>query len=149
MWNAPRHIHLLFIGDDADFSQRIAAWLESRFTHLRVKALLSSTAAALFDQITASPGASLPNLIFLDLAESKDQATALLTQIKGDAVLHRIPVTVFTGSSDSQAAQQMYHLGANCCLPRPEHPAALENLLLQAVQFWLETVILPPTRVKE
>lgn len=88
-------------------------------------------------------GATLPDLILLDLNLPKKDGREVLAEIKDDPRLRSIPVVVLTTSQSEQDVQRSYQLHANCYIAKP---VGLENFIrvIQSIEgFWLETVRLP------
>ena len=71
-----------------------------------------------------------PDLILLDLRLPKMSGHELLAEIKGDSDLRHIPVLVLSNSGGDHDVNTSYALHANCYIE-------------QAVDFWLNTVLLP------
>lgn len=85
-----------------------------------------------------------PDLILLDLNLPRKDGRELLTEIKGDEDLRRIPVVVLTTSRSEDDIVRSYDLQANCYIHKPvDLPRFLE--LVRSIQdFWFSVVALPP-----
>lgn len=89
-------------------------------------------------------GATRPDLIVLDLNLPKKDGREVLSEIKADHRLKRIPVAVLTTSNASQDLMRAYDLHANCYVIKPvgleEYMAAVRSIQI----FWANVVKLPP-----
>jgi two-component system response regulator len=77
-------------------------------------------------------GSTIPDLILLDINLPDISGIDLLTKLKGDHKLSRIPVVMLTGSNFDDDIQKSYDLGASTYLVKPISRDALmlviENL---------------------
>src|SRR5215472_4920477 len=60
-----------------------------------------------------------PDLIVLDLQLSDPEGCAMLTEIKRDPQLRRIPVIVLASSDSCEHVPRAYDLHANACICKP------------------------------
>ncbi len=88
-------------------------------------------------------GAPRPDLILLDLNLPKMSGSEVLSRIKSDPDLKRIPVVVMTTSSEPGDVEKMYSLNANCYIAKPIQFEEFINVVQSIESFWLKTVILP------
>jgi two-component system response regulator len=88
-------------------------------------------------------GAPSPNLILLDLNLPKKSGVEVLTEIKNDAVLARIPVIVLTTSDRETDVATAYSLHANCYMTKPLEIDDFMNKVKAIENFWLQHVRLP------
>lgn len=89
-------------------------------------------------------GASLPNLILLDLNLPKVNGMEVLEDIKDDADLRRIPVVILTGSEAEEEVVRGYELHTNAYLTKPVNPDEFIDLVRSFEEFWFTLVELPP-----
>ena len=85
-----------------------------------------------------------PDVVLLDLNLPKKDGRQVLSEIKADEELRRIPVVVLTTSEAEQDILTTYNLHANCYISKP---VDLERFIrvVQAIEdFWLCIVKLPP-----
>jgi chemotaxis family two-component system response regulator Rcp1 len=84
-----------------------------------------------------------PDIVLLDLNLPRLEGRDVLTDIKSDPDLAKIPIIVLTSSSADEDIQQSYALHANCFVSKPvdftEFIAAVRSL----EGFWLKIVRLP------
>jgi CheY-like chemotaxis protein len=86
-----------------------------------------------------------PDVILLDLNLPRKNGLEVLSIIKNDENLKKIPVVILTTSEDERDILQSYELHANCYITKP---VELHNFLevMRCLQnFWLEIVKLPGT----
>lgn len=75
------------------------------------------------------PGASLPDLIFLDLNMPRMDGKECLFHLKSDERLKTIPVIMYTTSSQSRDIEETMQRGAICFITKPSNIADLKNIL--------------------
>ena len=84
-----------------------------------------------------------PDLILLDLNLPGIDGRAVLKEIKQDADLRRIPVSILTSSTSERDVNQSYDLGANCYLVKPLDFKNFQGMVRAIEAFWFDTVRLP------
>jgi two-component system, chemotaxis family, response regulator Rcp1 len=84
-----------------------------------------------------------PDLIILDLNLPKRSGQEVLSAIKDDADLRRIPVAVLTTSAAEADVVRSYDLGANCYLTKPVDVEQFLRVVQSIEDFWLGLVRLP------
>lgn len=85
-----------------------------------------------------------PDLILLDLNLPKKTGREVLTEIKADPQLRRIPVVVLTVSKSEQDILESYNLYANCYITKPVNLEQFLEVVKSIEDFWLTVVTLPP-----
>jgi two-component system, chemotaxis family, response regulator Rcp1 len=90
--------------------------------------------------------APLPDLILLDLNLPRKDGREVLSEIKQDPELRRIPVVVMTTSQAEQDILKSYDLYANCYVTKPPDFARLVAVVRAIEDFWLSVAKLPPKR---
>jgi two-component system, chemotaxis family, response regulator Rcp1 len=94
--------------------------------------------------------APVPDLILLDLNLPRKNGREVLSEIKEDPDLKRIPVLVMTTSHAEQDIQKAYSLNANCYITKPMDLDEFLRIVHSIEEFWLKTVTLPDiARVRE
>ncbi len=78
-----------------------------------------------------------PRLILLDLKLPKVGGLEVIQALKGDPRTRRIPIVVFTSSSEPQDLSRSYDLGANGYLVKPVDFAQLSELIRLLGAYWL------------
>ena len=84
-----------------------------------------------------------PDLILLDLNMPKKDGREVLTEIKADEDLRRIPVLVFTVSSAEIDILKAYNLQANAFITKPIDFDEFLSVVKSLEEFWLTIVKLP------
>lgn len=84
-----------------------------------------------------------PDLILLDLNLPKMNGYEVLTRIKKDDSLKKIPTVILTTSNAEADITKSYQLQANCYLSKPVELHAFERLMDSINQFWLTKAKLP------
>lgn len=87
-----------------------------------------------------------PDLILLDLNLPRKDGREVLTEIKSDPDLKRIPVVVLTTSNADQDVQKCYDSHANCYINKPVDFDKFFRAIEIIEEFWLSTVILPGSK---
>ncbi len=89
-------------------------------------------------------GAARPDLILLDLNLPKKNGREVLSEIKFDEELKRIPVIVLTTSSAEQDILSTYELHANCYITKPVDLEEFSAVVRSIENFWFTTAKLSP-----
>lgn len=84
-----------------------------------------------------------PDLILLDLNLPKKDGREVLSTIKTDPSLKRIPVVVLTTSNAETDILKAYDLHANCYITKPVDFNKFIEVIIAIEQFWLTMVRLP------
>ena len=88
--------------------------------------------------------ASHPDIILLDLNLPKKDGREVLTEIKSDENLKRIPVVILTTSKSEEDILRTYNGHANCYINKPVDLDQFINVVRTIESFWLTIVKLPP-----
>lgn len=100
-------------------------------------------ALVLLRMVSANAPAMRPDLIVLDLNLPRKDGRELLTEIKSDPILRRIPVVVLTTSSIDRDVQHAYDLLANCYVVKPVGLDRFLETVRGIAHFWLGMARLP------
>jgi CheY-like chemotaxis protein len=84
-----------------------------------------------------------PDIVLLDLNLPRVDGGEVLTDIKADADLAKIPIIVLTSSSAEADIQQAYGLHANCFISKPVDFTEFIGAVRSLEGFWLKIVKLP------
>jgi chemotaxis family two-component system response regulator Rcp1 len=87
-----------------------------------------------------------PDLILLDLNLPRKSGREVLTEIKSDADLRRIPVVVLTTSSAEHDVNDSYALHANSYVTKPTFFEQFVAVVRAIDAYWLSVVKLPSER---
>ncbi len=90
-------------------------------------------------------GARRPDLIVLGMNIPKMSGLEVLTGLRNDPRLRRIPVVMWTANADESEVAQCYELGAHSYIVKREDGAEFEDELTSIFLYWLTIVELPPT----
>lgn len=78
----------------------------------------------------------MPDLVLLDLKMPRKSGLEVLSWIREQVSLKRLPVVVFTSSKHDQDINQAYDLGANSYLVKPVGFEALLDTVKQVQHYW-------------
>lgn len=84
-----------------------------------------------------------PDLIILDLNLPKKDGRQVLSEIKNDESLKRIPVVILTTSRAEEDILKTYNLHANCYITKPIDMKQFLHVVQSIEEFWLSIVVLP------
>lgn len=84
-----------------------------------------------------------PDLILLDWHLPGTSGESVLTELKDDPDLNRIPIIVMTGSQDEREVVRSYQKHANACIAKPSDPEAFIDAIHVLEKFWLTVARLP------
>ena len=87
---------------------------------------------------------SLPGLILLDLNLPRVDGREVLSRIKGDPVLKRIPVIVLTTSTREEDVVRTYDLGVNTFISKPVRFEDFIKVVAAIQEYWIVIATLPP-----
>jgi chemotaxis family two-component system response regulator Rcp1 len=90
-------------------------------------------------------GTSMPDLILLDINLPKMGGTEVLSIIKNDPDLKRIPVIMLTTSSAEKDILASYDNYANCYITKPVDLDRFMDVVRTIEDFWISIVKLPKT----
>jgi two-component system, chemotaxis family, response regulator Rcp1 len=88
--------------------------------------------------------APIPDLVLLDLNLPKKDGRQVLTEIKADPTLRRIPVIVLTTSAAAPDVLHAYDAYVNAYVRKPVGYTALLDVVRSIEDFWIGAVLLPP-----
>jgi len=87
--------------------------------------------------------APVPDLVLLDLNLPHKDGREVLSKIKADPTLAKIPIVIFTTSQASSDVTRSYELGANCYLKKPGNLPDFVAVVQSMAAFWLGFATLP------
>jgi two-component system response regulator len=85
----------------------------------------------------------VPDLVVLDLNLPRKDGCEVLSNIKADPALAKIPVVIFTTSQANSDIARSYKLGANCYLKKPGNLPEFIAVVQSMAEFWLGFASLP------
>jgi chemotaxis family two-component system response regulator Rcp1 len=83
------------------------------------------------------------DLVVLDLNLPRKDGREVLSDLKTDPVLAKVPVVIFTTSQSNADISRCYELGANCYLRKPGNLPDFVAVVQSMADFWLGFVSLP------
>lgn len=90
--------------------------------------------------------APLPWLILLDLNMPKKGGREVLSEIKADPKLRKIPVVVLSTSNAKEDISRSFELGANSYITKPRSLGALAEVLEVLGRYWIDIVNQSPEK---
>lgn len=129
---------LLVDDNDDDVEAALRAFKRTNLRNPIVRAATGAEALALLRERKVSPG-----LILLDLNMPGLDGRRVLSLIKGDAELRKIPVVILTTSSDERDVEECYQLGANTYVQKPVDLDGLFAAVQRLKDYWFEIALLP------
>jgi len=90
--------------------------------------------------------ADRPSLVLLDLNMPRKDGREVLTEMKADPELRKIPVVILTTSQAEEDVVRSYDLHANCYISKPVGLNELSRVVRMIDEFWFGIVKLPPVR---
>lgn len=85
----------------------------------------------------------LPHLILLDLNMPRKHGLEVLKELKGNILLRKISIIIFTTSKSQADIKKAYELGANCYVAKPQTASEWHKTIGDLGNFWINCVILP------
>jgi CheY-like chemotaxis protein len=85
-----------------------------------------------------------PDLVLLDLNLPRKDGREVVSEVKQDAALRRIPVIVFTTSRAESDVLASYNAHANCYVTKPVDFDDFLEVIESIRRFWLTFAVLPP-----
>ncbi len=85
-----------------------------------------------------------PDIILLDLNLPKRNGREVLTEIKNDELLKKIPVVILTISRAEEDILKSYELHANCYITKAVDMNQFIKIFRSIENFWFSIVRLPP-----
>jgi CheY-like chemotaxis protein len=133
-------MHILLVEDSvADVEMTLEALQDAKVANdVTVVRDGASAIALLMDE--AQPK---PDLVILDLNLPRMTGHEVLSRMRNDDRLRRIPVAVLTTSSAEADVAKTYDLGANCFLTKPVDIDQFVHVVQSIDDFWLGLVRLP------
>jgi chemotaxis family two-component system response regulator Rcp1 len=87
--------------------------------------------------------ALLPDFVILDLSLPGKDGRAVLAEVKGDQLLRKIPIAIFSTSEAPQDIVRSYELGANCYVCKPGNLQDFISAVTSIGEFWFGVARLP------
>ena len=139
-----QQIHILLVDDnEGDILLTREALDDARIVN-KISIAYDGVDALRFLRKNAS-GPDTPDLILLDINLPRMDGTELLSIIKADPELKRIPVIMLTTSSSEKDILASYDNYANCYITKPVDLDRFMDVVRTIEDFWISIVKLPKT----
>ena len=86
----------------------------------------------------------VPTLLLLDLKMPKLNGFEVLEWLRRQAFLHRLPVVIFSGSSEPEDRRKAYSLGAGSYVVKPQDPDQFMEVVRVLKRYWVDINFPPP-----
>lgn len=140
-----QQIHILLVDDnEGDILLTREALEEARIIN-RISIAYDGMQAIDLLKKAARVGGDMPDLILLDINLPKMNGTEVLSNIKTDPDLKRIPVIILTTSSSEKDILASYENYANCYITKPVDLERFMDVVRTIEDFWISIVKLPKT----
>lgn len=144
MKNKPKLAEILLVEDnDGDVELTREAFEEAKFRNALHVAKDGEEALNYLFKRNGYEDAVTPDIVLLDLNLPKLNGGEVLSVIKQDAKLKRIPVIVLTSSAADQDIVESYDLHANCYIIKPVDALKFMKVVNRVENFWVDVVCLP------
>lgn len=87
-----------------------------------------------------------PDLILLDLNLPRVTGREVLQHIRSSPTLHLVPVVVLSTSKRMEDVHDLYAMGANTYVEKPQDFHRFVAVLQVIQRYWLDTALLPPAK---
>lgn len=88
-------------------------------------------------------GYARPDIILMDINLPKKDGLQVLSEIKMDDTLRRIPVVILTSSQAEQDVIRTYNLHASSYITKPINLEKFHQIVNAIEDFWFSVVVLP------
>jgi two-component system response regulator len=127
---------LLLVEDDRDDEALILRAL--RKSDLEAHVVVAHDGIAALDYLHGGPGASLPQVVLLDLNLPRLGGLEVLRRIRADPRTRVLPVVVLTSSREERDISRSYALGATSYVRKPISSELFADAIRQVGSYWLE-----------
>lgn len=139
-----RPVEVLLVEDNpGDVRLTVEALKEGR-VHVNLNVVRDGVEALMYlrrEEMHAD--ARRPDLVLLDLNLPRKDGREVLSEVKADPVLRRIPIVVLTTSAAEQDILRTYELHANCYINKPVDLDQFIRVVQSIEDFWFTVVKLP------
>ncbi len=139
----PRVIRLLVVEDNRAYSYLIQRAFSDRETRWELMLAEDGEQAVRILFTEERKSEPLPDLILLDWNLPKLSGNQVLQRLKGHLKLRRIPVLVFSSSTEDTDVHAAYDYHANGFIPKPQDVKMLALIVETIERFWVAVAHLP------
>lgn len=140
-------IHILIVEDNAtDLMIMREAFADTALNATLHSASNGEEAMKFLRRVGEHVGAPRPDLILLDINMPRKNGHEVLSEIKKDSLLLRIPVVILTTSQAEDDISRAYAAHANCYIRKPVDFDQFEKVMATIEQFWFNIVSLPVSK---
>ncbi|MFN4123932.1 MAG: response regulator [Flavobacteriales bacterium] len=108
-----------------------------KFVHLRDGEEALDYVRAMKPQLEKSP-TRLPRLFLIDIKMPKVSGLDVLRELKSDLFFQKVPVVIFTSSSELDDITQAYSLGANSYVVKPLEFQLFMSTISRMAAYWFK-----------
>lgn len=146
MYKAHRPLEIMLVEDSLSDVDLITEMLEESNIKHNIHIVRDGEDAMLFlYQQGHHKDVARPDIILLDLNLPKKNGHEVLSTIKSDSQLRRIPVIIFTTSELRQDVLRAYDMHANAYMLKSDNFDELLRTIQSVENYWLSTVKLSST----
>jgi chemotaxis family two-component system response regulator Rcp1 len=136
--------HILLVEDNPGDARLVKEALkESKINHILYHVEDGLKALDFLHKKELYKSAPQPDLVLLDLNLPKISGLQVLSVIKSEEDLKKIPVVVLSISRAEKDIEESYKLNANCYVTKPLDLIEFIDVFERIQNFWLKTVRLP------
>ena len=140
-----QQIHILLVDDNEGDILLTREALEEAHIINKISIAYDGIQAIDLLKKSARVAGTMPDLILLDINLPKMNGTEVLSTIKSDPDLRRIPVIMLTTSSSEKDILASYDNYANCYITKPVDLDRFMDVVRTIEDFWISIVKLPKT----
>jgi chemotaxis family two-component system response regulator Rcp1 len=134
---------VLLVDDNPGDSELTAEFLRGKNRLVHVHSVRDGLEAMAFLRGEGKYSKALPpHLIMLDLNMPRKDGRAVLTQVKSNVALKRIPVVIFTTSRASADIAGCHELGANSYVSKPDNLSGYRSAVSAIADYWFDVASL-------
>jgi two-component system, chemotaxis family, response regulator Rcp1 len=138
-------IEILLVEDNpADIALTTELFKDARIANHMTVAMDGEEAMAILRREGRHSDATAPDLVMLDLNLPRKDGREVLTEIKSDPLLRRIPVVVLTTSAADRDVLHAYDSHVNAYLTKPVDLEQFMIMVKAIENFWLTVVRFAP-----
>ena len=142
--NKQRPVEILLVEDNkGDAILTARAFKKGKLPHNLTTVNSGEGAVAFLKKEGAYAQVITPDIILLDLNLPKMNGQDVLSVIKSDETLMRIPVIILSSSRAEEDVARSYKLHANAYIIKPLNSDEFHDVVEKLEQFWFTLVVLP------